>query len=90
MIADRYRSAPLSRSSDTVRVAVTSEASGDMVASVFQANPRTIVDTVTAIRTRYGWRIASPALRQVVRRAAADSVHARWAAQRDSAGDGRP
>ena len=61
---------------DTVRVVVTSEASGDMVASEFRANPRTIVDTVTAIRTRYGWRIASPALRQFVRRAAADSVNA--------------
>lgn len=74
VIAD-YRVTPLGGAADTVRVAVTSTGLGTLVnGSRFEPDSRTIVDTVQAIRTRYGWRIVSPALRQFVRRTVADSV----------------
>lgn len=73
-VIDDHAVAPLARGVDTVRVAITSTVAGTMDAAGFRAAPGLAVDTVTAIRTPYGWRIASPALRQRVRRAVADSI----------------
>lgn len=73
-VIDGYTVAPLARGADTVRVAVTSTVAGVMDAAGFRAEPGVVVDTVAAIRTPYGWRIGSPALRQRVLRAVADSI----------------
>lgn len=75
LVIDAYRVAPLSRSADTVRVAVTSAVVGMWGHLGLQPDAREVVDTVTAIRTPHGWRIAGPALRQFVLRAASDSFH---------------
>ena len=74
VVISEYRSAPLHRGSDSVAYAVTSTVVGMMGPAGLRSDPRTVVDTVAAVRTPFGWRIASPALRQFVRRSALDSL----------------
>jgi hypothetical protein len=71
VIAD-YRTRELKRTPDSLAVEVTSSRLGYVEsANAFRSDSAEVVDTVRAIRTTYGWRIAAPALRQFVVESAA-------------------
>jgi hypothetical protein len=66
VIAD-FRTRDLDRTAASLAVEVTSRRLGFVEASGgFRADSGQPVDTVRAIRTEYGWRVAAPSLRQFV------------------------
>ena len=67
-VIDRYTAAPLARTRDTVAVVVTSRRVGIVSGQFYSPAPATIVDTVRAVSTPYGWRIESPAMRAFIQR----------------------
>ena len=60
-LIEGFEIGPVALDPDTVRVPVTYERVGDMTAGlIFEYTPRIETDTVTVVRTRYGWRIDGP------------------------------
>lgn len=67
-----YRTRLLSRDADSLAVQVTSRRIGHVESGHgFRADAGEAVDTVRAVRTAFGWRVTSPAPRQLVSESAA-------------------